>query len=92
LASLETECKIHDGYVVEDPFGKFEWIFFSVNLGDKLVCIIEKYGMMKGFLGHAIGAHMTDFVGNYLESKGCNARIKKINYVADHDCFQITSA
>ena len=80
LASLETECKVQSGYIVEKPFDKFGWTFFNIKLSDKLISIIEKSGMMKGALGYTIGEQMTNFVGHYLESKGSNVRIKKINY------------
>ena len=36
--------------------------------------------MIKGALGHTIGESIINFVGHYLESKGSNVRIKKINY------------
>ena len=80
LTSLETECKVQSGYIVEEPFGKFGWTFFNIKLSDKLIHIIEKSGMMTGALGYTIGEQMTNFVGHYLESKGSNVRIKKINY------------
>ena len=79
LTSLETECKIHNGYIIGEPFSKFGWTFFNIKLNDKLTNIIEKSGMMKGALGYRIGEQMTNFVGHYLESKGSNVRIKKID-------------
>lgn len=81
LASLETECKVHNGYAIGAPFDKFGWTFFNIKLNDKLASIIEKSGMMKGALGYRIGEQMTNFVGHYLESKGSNVRIKKIEHV-----------
>ncbi|MDH5568681.1 MAG: hypothetical protein OEY10_08255 [Nitrosopumilus sp.] len=80
LTSLETECKVHNGYTVEEPFSKFGWTFFNIKLSKELVGIIEKSGMMKGALGYRIGEQMTNFVGHYLENKGSNVRIKKIDY------------
>jgi len=40
----------------------------------------KKSGIMEGALGYSIGEQMTNFVGHYLETKGSNVRIKKIDY------------
>lgn len=80
LASLETECIVRNGYTIGEPFDKFGWTFFNIHLNDRLANIIEKSGMMKGALGYRIGEQMTNFVGHYLESKGSNVRIKKIDH------------
>jgi hypothetical protein len=45
-----------------------------------MVAIIEKSGMMEGALGFKIGEQLTNFIGHYLETKGSNVRIKKIDY------------
>ena len=81
LASLETKCKVDNGCTIGEPFNKFGWTFFNIKLSDRLANIIEKSGMMKGALGYRIGEQMTNFVGHYLESKGSNVRIKKIDHV-----------
>ncbi len=80
LSSLETECNVHNGYVIEESFTKFGWTFFNIKLSKELVDIIEKSGMMKGALGNRIGEQLTNFIGHYLEKKGSNVRIKKIDY------------
>ena len=80
LSDLENECNVKNGYVIEEPFEKFGWTFFNIQISNGLVDIIEKSGMMKGALGYRIGEQLTNFIGHYLESKGSNVRIKKINY------------
>lgn len=80
LADLEKECNVQNGYIIEKPFEKFGWTFFNVQISEELADIIEKSGMMKGALGYKIGEQMTNFIGHYLETKGSNVRIKKIDY------------
>ena len=80
LKELETECNIGNGFTIEQPFVKFGWTFFNIQISEELAKIIEKSGMMEGALGFRIGEQLTNFIGHYLESKGSNVRIKKINY------------
>jgi len=80
LTDLEVECNVKNGYIIEEPFNKFGWTFFNIQINEELFNIIEKSGMMKGALGYKIGEQMTNFIGHYLEGKGSNVRIKKIDY------------
>ena len=80
LIDLEIECKIQNGCIIEKPFNKFGWTFFNIQLSEELVDVVEKSGMMKGALGYRIGEQLTNFVGHYLENKGSNVRVKKIDY------------
>ncbi|QUC65635.1 hypothetical protein NsoK4_02535 [Nitrosopumilus sp. K4] len=80
LTDLETECNVQNRYTIGDPFNKFGWTFFNIQIDEVLTDIIEKSGMMKGALGRKIGEQMTNFIGHYLETKGSNVRIKMINY------------
>ncbi len=80
LKELEAECKIQNGYTVDKPFKKFGWTFFNIQITEELADIIEKSGMMEGALGYKIGEQLTNFIGHYLEIKGSNVRIKKIDY------------
>ena len=80
LANLETECNVKNGYTIGKPFKKFGWTFFNIQISEELAEIIEKSGMMEGASGYSIGEQMTNFVGHYLETKGSNVRIKKIDY------------
>lgn len=80
LEDLQKECNVQNGYTIEKPFEKFGWTFFNIQISQEMAEIIEKSGMMKGALGYKIGEQMTNFIGHYLESKGSNVRIKKIDY------------
>ena len=80
LKELEKECNVQNGFTVDVPFDKFGWTFFNIQITEELASIIEKSGMMEGALGFRIGEQLTNFIGHYLESKGSNVRIKKINY------------
>lgn len=80
LKDLEKECNITNGYTIEQPFVKFGWTFFNIQITEELADIIEKSGMMEGALGYRIGEQLTNFIGHYLETKGSNVRIKKIDY------------
>ena len=80
LKELEKDCKVKDGYRIEKPFEKFGWTFFNIQISEEMVGIIEKSGMMEGALGFRIGEQLTNFIGHYLETKGSNVRIKKIDY------------
>jgi len=80
LSDLEKTCGVKSGYTIEKPFTKFGWTFFNIQISEEMAIIIEKSGMMEGALGYRIGEQMTNFIGHYLESKGSNVRIKKIDY------------
>ena len=80
LIDLEIKCNVQNGYTIEEPFDKFGWTFFNIQISEKMVNVIEKSGMMEGALGYKIGEQLTNFVGHYLESNGSNVRIKKIDY------------
>ena len=80
LEDLQQECNVTNGFVIEEPFTKFDWTFFNIQLSEEMSKIIETSGMMEGALGYRIGEQLTNFVGHYLEDKGSNIRIKKIDY------------
>ena len=80
LKELEIECNVENGYIIEEPFEKFGWTFFNIQISEEMATKIENAGMMEGALGHRIGEQLTNFVGHYFETKGSNVRIKKIDY------------
>ncbi|QUC64172.1 hypothetical protein NsoK4_06925 [Nitrosopumilus sp. K4] len=80
LEQLQKDCNVTDGYKIEEPFEKFGWTFFNIQISEEMAHIIETTGMMEGALGFRIGEQMTNFIGHYLEEKGSNVRIKKIEY------------
>ena len=80
LIELKIKCNVQNGYTIEEPFDKFGWTFFNIQISEEMANVIEKSGMMKGALGYRIGEQLTNFLGHYLESSGSNVRIKKIDY------------
>ena len=80
LKDLEAECNVQNGHTIDEPFDKFGWTFFNIQITEKLADVLEKSGMMEGALGYKIGEQLTNFIGHYLETKGSNVRIKKIDY------------
>jgi len=80
LEELEDTCKVKNGYDVSEQFTKAGWTFFNVKLSSEMFSIIEKSGMMDGALGFRIAEQFKNFLGHYLESKGSEVRIKKIDY------------
>lgn len=80
LADLEKQCNVKDGITITEPSSKLGWTFFNIHLSQEMSEIIEKSGMMEGALGYKIGEQLTNFIGHYLETKGSNVRIKKIDY------------
>ena len=80
MIELEKQCNVKNGYKIEEPFKKFGWTFFNLQLSEEIVVIIEKSGMMEGALGYKIGEQLKNFVGHHLESKGSQVRIKQMTY------------
>ncbi|MDH3277356.1 MAG: hypothetical protein OEL77_09465 [Nitrosopumilus sp.] len=80
LIDLQTECNVQNGFTIKEPFEKFGWTFFNIQISEEMANLIEKSGMMEGALGYKIGEQLTNFIGHFLETKGSNVRIKKINY------------
>lgn len=80
LADLEKECGVQNGYSIDEPFNKFGWTFFNIQISEGMAGSIEKSGMMEGALGFRIGEQLTNFIGHYLETRGSNVRIKQIDY------------
>jgi hypothetical protein len=79
MQELEEKCGLKNGYSIGAPFAKAGWTFFNVELSVEMTAIIEKSGMMEGALGYRIAEQLKNFLGHYLESKGSNVRIKKLD-------------
>jgi len=80
LSDLEKECGIAGGVTIEESFNRFGWTFFNIQISEGMAEVIEKSGMMEGAAGYRIGEQLTNFVGHYLDTRGSNVRIKKIDY------------
>ncbi len=80
MEELETICKVNNGYEIGEPVSKFGWTFFNIQLSSEMTSIIEKSGMMEGARGFNIAEQLKNFLGHFLETKGSEVRIKKIDY------------
>ena len=80
MIDLESICNVKDGYEIGEPFTKAGWTFFNLQISSELSDIIEKSGMLEGALGYRISEQLKNFLGHFLESKGSQIRIKKIDY------------
>ncbi len=80
LSDLEKECGMAGGVTIGEPFDRFGWTFFNIKVSEEMAGIIEGSGMMEGAAGYRIGEQLANFVGHYLDTHGCNVRIKRIDY------------
>jgi hypothetical protein len=80
MIDLENICNVKDGYEIGEPFTKAGWTFFNLQISSDMSDIIEKSGMLEGALGYRIAEQLKNFLGHFLESKGSQVRIKKIDY------------
>ncbi|SVC39549.1 uncharacterized protein METZ01_LOCUS292403 [marine metagenome] len=80
MAELEKNCKIKDGYKINESFAKAGWTFFNLELSSEMVAVIENSGMMENAAGFRIAEQLKNFLGHFLELRGSNVRITKINY------------
>ena len=80
MVELEKNCKIKDGYKINESFAKAGWTFFNVELSSEMVAVIENSGMMENAAGFRIAEQLKNFLGHFLELRGSNVRITKINY------------
>lgn len=80
MIDLENTCNIKDGYEIGVPFTKAGWTFFNLQISSDMSDIIEKSGMLEGALGYRITEQLKNFLGHFLESRGSQVRIKKIDY------------
>ena len=80
LKQLENICKVTNSYKLGEPFTKAGWTFFTLQITNEMVSIIEKTGMLEGAIGFRIPEQLKNVLGHFLESKGSQVRITKIDY------------
>ena len=80
MVELEKNCKIKDGYKINEPFAKAGWTFFNLELSSEMADVIENSGMMEDAAGFRISEQIKNFLGHFFESKCSNVRITKIDY------------
>ena len=47
LTDLETECDVQNGCKIEEPFEKFGWTFFNIQISEELAGSIEESRICK---------------------------------------------
>ena len=80
MEELETKCNVKNGFTIKATSGMAGWTFFKLELSDEMLSVIETSGMMINAQGFGFNEQLKNFVGHYLETKGSNCRIKKIDY------------
>ena len=80
MAELENICNVKNGYQIGEPFTKAGWTFFTLQLSSDILSVIEKSGMMQGAIGYRIPEQLKNFLGHFLESRGSQVRIEKMDY------------
>ena len=80
MAELEGICNVKNGCIFSDPFSRAGWTFFNIQFSPEMSFIIETSGMMDGSAGYRIAEQLKNFLGHFLEARGIQARIKKIDY------------
>ena len=80
MTQLEDKCNVKNGFVLEEPSMMAGWAFFNIELSTEMLSVIETSGMMINAQGVGFSEQLKNFLGHYLETKGSNVRIKKIDY------------
>ena len=80
MTQLEDKCNVKNGFVLEEPSMMAGWSFFNIELSPEMLSVIETSGMMINAQGGGFTEQLKNFLGHYLETKGSNVRIKKIDY------------
>ena len=80
MLELEKQCNVTNGFTLSEPFTKAGWTFFNLQITTEMTTMIEKSGLMEGALGYRIAEQLKNFLGHFLESKGSQVRITKIDY------------
>ncbi|KAG2480101.1 MAG: hypothetical protein O6746_00190 [Thaumarchaeota archaeon] len=80
MGELENICNVKNGYQIGEPFTKAGWTFFTIQLSSDILSVIEKSGMMQGAIGYRIPEQLKNFLGHFLESRGSQVRIEKMDY------------
>ena len=80
MIELENKCKVKNGFTIREPSMMAGWAFFDLELSTEMLSVIETSGMMINAQGFRFTEQLKNFIGHYLETKGSNVRIKKIDY------------
>jgi len=78
MTKMAAVCDVADGFKFGEPTQRFGWTFFQMLVDQELyVGIEDKFSdMIKKSKGSKPDEKFTNFLNQYLESKGCNVKIK----------------
>ena len=78
MTKMAAVCDVADGFKFGEPTQRFGWTFFQMLVDQELyVGIEDKFSdMIKKCKGNKPDEKFTNFLNQYLESKGCNVKIK----------------
>ena len=78
MTKMAVVCDVADGFKFGEPTQRFGWTFFQMFVDQELyVGIEDKFSdMIKKSKGSKPDEKFTNFLNQYLESKGCNVKIK----------------
>jgi len=80
MTKMAAICNIASGFKFGDPVSRFGWTFFKIFLDQELYIGIEDEfsDMIKKCKGSKPDEKFTNFLNQYLESKGCNVKVKMV--------------
>ena len=78
MIKMAAVCNVADGFKFGEPIQRFGWTFFQMLVDQELyVGIEDKFSdMIKKCKGSKPDEKFINFLNQYLESKGCNVKIK----------------
>jgi len=78
MTKMAAICNVASGFKFGDPVSRFGWTFFKIFLDQELYIGIEDEfsDMIKKCKGGKPDEKFTNFLNQYLESMGCNVKIK----------------
>jgi len=78
MIKMAAFCYVADGFKFGEPTQRFGWTLFQMLVDQELyVGIEDKFSdMIKKCKGSKPDEKFTNFLNQYLESKGCNVKIK----------------
>ena len=78
MTKMASSCNITAGFKFGEPTPRFGWTFFQMLIDQELYVGIEDEfsDMIKKCKGSKPDEKFTNFLNQYLESKGCNVKIK----------------
>ena len=80
MTKIAAVCNITAGFKFGEPTPRFGWTFFSMLMDQELYVGIEDEfsDMIKKSKGDKPDEKFMNFLSDYFESKGCNAKVKMV--------------